>query len=210
MEHPDTSYGRFRSPVHDFQISGIAEKTVSPTGSQFPDNAQQREYRRGVYEIEAQLEQGLPKYFPFAQEQRNQQTAVAIQKRMDGLELHVGRSSLEECRGRFRMVAQEQLQFSHTLHNLLVRWGTKAALPGGCRRSNFEIREIRPASDYPQSLGKQYGMHLLYQTQRARKPFGQPRKVMVQDCHIVAHLPDIIRRHTGRHVRFKKKKVGER
>ena len=92
-------------------------------------------------EVEAEVEHRLPQHLLLAQEQSDQQTpqtAVAVQERVDRLELHMCQRRLEQHRSRLWLVMQEEFQLAHALQQFF------------CRRRN-EGRVARPGFLRPSS-----------------------------------------------------------
>ena len=77
-----------------------------------------------LFEVQAQVQQWLRQHIVGAEEQGDQQPAdapVAIQERMDCLELHVRQRGLDQQRRLHRVVVQEFFELAHAFHDP-IRW----------------------------------------------------------------------------------------
>ena len=163
------------------------------------------------FEIETEVEHRLPQHLLLAQEQRDEQaakTTIAVQKRMDSLELHVSQCRLEQCRGGVRLVVEEEFQRAHALRHRIGR-----------RRNKGRIS--RPGAAYPvlaapkfarclivaTAFCQQHPMDFPEQSQRQRQPFFQQAQTMVEGSDIVADLLHIIQRHAGLLIQFEQQQV---
>ncbi len=85
---------------------------------------------------------------------------------MDGLKLHMGQSGLEERWGRFRLVMQKQLQFTHALQHLLGWRRNKCRVAGpGASDPVLGSAKFTGGLVAAPTPGEQHTVHLPDQTQ---------------------------------------------
>jgi hypothetical protein len=85
------------------------------------------------FEVEAQIQHRLRQH-PLGTKQQGDeeaaQTAVAVEERVDSLELHVGQRRLHQRRRARRLIVQEPLQVPHAEEHLTRRRGHEDRIPG--------------------------------------------------------------------------------
>lgn len=84
-------------------------------------------------EVEAQVQDRLRQRPLGTQEQRDEESSeatIAVEKRVNGLELHVGEPGLDQRWRPLGLVVQELLERAHALDHTVGGRGTKRALPG--------------------------------------------------------------------------------
>src|SRR5690606_27196199 len=90
-----------------------------------PDEVEQRVVLLAVLlEVEAEVEQRIAQHAVVAEQKRDQEpadAAVAVEERMDRLELHVGEAGPDEVRQAVAPIVEEALERSHRVRDRGVR-----------------------------------------------------------------------------------------
>ena len=135
---------------------------------------------------------------------------VAIQKRVDGFELHVRERRLDERPRGVRRV-QVALQRAHAGFDFL-------------RRRGHELGVARPGAAEPVLAGAKFagllgraaparqqpGVDFAQQPVAQRKAFAQARQAVFQRGDVVGDLGDVVERYAGRLVELEHQQIGQR
>jgi hypothetical protein len=84
------------------------------------------------FEEEGEIEQGLCKEAAMVEQQGNEQASkatIAVEKRMDGLELHMSQRGFEQEGQTCIILMKEGFQCSHAGFDFLRRWRDETGIP---------------------------------------------------------------------------------
>ena len=136
--------------------------------------------------------------------------AVAIKERVDGLELHMGKRSLEQGPRRSR-VMHEPLECGHAgLHFLRRRRhedSCSRTSPADPVLAGAELPRVLTGASPPR---KEYGVNLAYQPIGQWKTFGQASKPVLHRRHVVGDLNDVVEGYARRLFELEEQQVGQR
>ncbi len=124
------------------------------------------------------MEDRLPKHARGAQQERDQQptqAAVAVEERVDRLELDVDETGFDEQREVRPLLMQEQLKGAHAIENELRRRRNKSG-GAGARAANPVLTRAELAWLFvaPAALGKKHLVDLADEPQRQREAAAPP------------------------------------
>jgi hypothetical protein len=161
--------------------------------------------------IEAQVEQRLPKHAALAEQEREQepsQTPIAIQKRMDGLELHMHQAELDQQRQ--PVVMEVLLEGIEALHQRLGRRRYKKGIawPASTNpvltATKFAWSPLRASA-----FAQEHAMNLAEQAQGDGKPLLEPLQSVFHGRDIIGCLAQIVHQRRGTDPMFEEQQFGE-
>ena len=150
-----------------------------------------------LLEVVRQVEHGLVQHAALGQQERDQQPAdapVAVEKRVNGLELHVRERDLDQRRQAVLSV-QESLQVTqHAGHHVVRRRhegrrGERASAGADPVLARAQLAGLEPAAAY---AAHQFSVDLPNQPDRHRQ-LRQPRQAVVHRAHVVQDFVHVAR-----------------
>ena len=167
-----------------------------------------------LLEKQTRIQQRLAQQAIVYQLQHDQQpphAAIAIQKRMDGLKLHVRQRGLHQRRRCLWQVVEETLQVAQTIRNRLWRRRHKRRITRS-RTANPHLAATEFARCFaaPQRMIQQHRMHFTDQAKAQWKAAAQPSQAVFQRGHVAAHFVRVLHRDTRLLVDFVKQQIGQR
>jgi hypothetical protein len=163
-----------------------------------------------LLEEEAQVEEGLAQDPALHQHQHDQQppqTPVAIEERVDRLELHVDKGRHHQPR-EVIVGMEETLQIRHAaLHQPRGRRYEAGVASSGATDPVLAVPELTRQSIGATPTGEQHGMNLPQQTGGEGETTGQPGRAVFERRHVTRNLRHIIERHSRRLLQLKQQEV---
>jgi hypothetical protein len=166
------------------------------------------------FEIEAEVEERVAEDPRLAEQQRDEETAdaaVAVEKRMDRLELHVRQGRAQEHRHAVALRVKELLELRHALGNRRV-WRRHESGVSRSRATNpvlgaAEFARILPASA---AAGEEDSVDLSNQAIRKWEPVAQSSETVVERGDVVGDLGYVVQRHARRFIQLEEEQIRER
>ena len=165
-----------------------------------------------LLQIQAEIQERLAQHPGVAQQQGYEQPAhapVAVEEGVDGLELHVRESRLQQRGLLLRM--EETLERRHAPGHLGVRGrhedGVSRAGP-----SDPVLREpeLAGGSFAAPPARHQHAVDLADQAVRQRKPLPQPAQTVFEGGHVVRDFAHVVERNPRRLLHLEEQEVGQR
>lgn len=192
--------GRARR-LHGAHLHALGEKIqpAFPVAAQ-PHLVEQFVVQRAMFlEEQARVEHRLAQHTVGDQLQHDQQApeaAVAVEKRVNGLELHMRQRRLDERRRGLRLVVEEALERREAVLQRIGRRRHECRVAGP-RTAYPHLRAPHLAGCLAASAGmrEQDLVHFTQQAHAQRQPAFQPLQAALQRHHAAAHLARIGYRH---------------
>src|SRR5580692_2394000 len=148
------------------------------------------------FEVQAEVQERLSQRALGAKQERYEQppeSAVAVQKRVDCLKLHVDQAGFDQDRQLVFLVVEKTLQIIQTLHQSLWRRRNKRSIAG----TSSADPVLRPAEFARCSVGpappaQQDGVNFAYESEREREAARDPTKPMLHRGDVVRNFFDIV------------------
>ncbi len=158
-------------------------------------------------EVEAEVQKRLPQRTLRAKQERDQQSsksAVAVEKGVNRLKLHVNQSRFDQNGQLLFLVVEKTLKTVEALHQSIWRRRDKRRIAG----TSSADPVLRPAEFARCSVGptppaQQDGVNLAYESERERQAARNPTKPMLHRGDVVRDFLDIVKRNAWFCVIFK-------
>ncbi len=165
-------------------------------------------------QVEAEVEERLVQYRRATEHQRDEQPAdatVAVEERVDGLELHVRESRTHKDRQAIAVRVEEALQVGHAVLDRRVRRRDETGVPGP-RAADPVLRapELARGAAAPAAPRQQHAVDLAYQPVGEREPRSQSGKPVVESGDVVGDLRDVADGRAGQFLQLEEQEVRQR
>ena len=171
-------------------------------------------HRAVRFEVEGKIEQRLCKQTTVVQEQGDEEAAeaaIAIEKRMNGLELHMGERGFDQHGQAGGFVVEEGFERGHAGLDLWRRGRNEAGVTrAGASDPILAAAKLSGLFVAASAFGHEDGVHFTKEAVGEREAFAQAGHAVIQGRDVVRHLDDIIHWTAGHFLQFEKQKVGER
>jgi hypothetical protein len=150
-------------------------------------------------EVPAQVEQRLLEHAALAEQKREQEPphpSVAVEKRVNGLELHMHQSEFDQQRQ--PVVIEVLLEAVQALqHGIGGRRDEKCIPRTGSSNPVLAAAKFAGSSFATPASSQEYAMDLAQQTKRNRKPFFEPVQTVLNCGDIVRGFLQIVHKRGG-------------
>jgi hypothetical protein len=171
-------------------------------------------HRAVRFQVEGKIEQRLCKQATVVQEQGDEEAAeaaIAIKKRVNGLELHMGQRGFDQHGQADGFFVEEGFQRGHAGLDLWRRGRNEAGVAWtGASDPILATAKLSRLFVAASAFGHEDGVHFTKQAVGEREAFAQAGHAVIQSRDVVGHLDDIIHRTAGHFFQLEKQKVGER
>jgi hypothetical protein len=131
-------------------------------------------------------------------DQQPAKAAIAVEKRVDGLELHMGQRRLEQYRSRLGLVVKETFELAHAFEHVFSGRRNKGRIARpGAADPVLAAPEFARRKAAASPLVEKHPVNLSYQPQRQRQPALQESLAVVKSRNVVADFPHVIKRDAG-------------
>jgi hypothetical protein len=165
-------------------------------------------------EVKGEIEERLAEDTLRAENEGDEQTAettIAIEERVNGLELDVSEGGLEQRAGRNRIVVQEFFQRSHAIQGEFRRRRNEAGIPGtGTAEPILRALEFAGLFSRASTAREEAGVNIPDHPERKRLSIGQKPQAMLHGIDVAGNLRDILVKRSRSAIDLMAKQIGER
>ena len=163
------------------------------------------------FEKKAEIEERLGQDAVVAEQHRDEEAAgaaVAVEERVDGLELRVGEAGADE--GGHVVVVKEEFERAHAREDLVGRGRDEEGV-AGARAGDPVLRgaEFAGLLFAAATFCEEHAMDFFDEAEGKRKTFGEALHAVLHRGDVVGHLGDVVQRGAAGGVVFEEQEFGE-